>query len=49
MFTKASIIAIFASVAAAQHAAVGNPSGNAITRPLNEVRTSANIRPSYSY
>ncbi|KAJ4347497.1 hypothetical protein N0V95_005371 [Ascochyta clinopodiicola] len=38
MFTKASIVALFASVAAAQlHAAVGEPSGNPITRPLNEV------------
>ncbi|CAO2649940.1 Nn.00g012320.m01.CDS01 [Neocucurbitaria sp. VM-36] len=38
MFTKASIATLFASLAAAQlHAPVGEPSGNAITRPLNEV------------
>lgn len=38
MFTKASFVAFFASIAAAQlHAAVGEPSGNPITRPLNEV------------
>ncbi|KAF1930451.1 uncharacterized protein M421DRAFT_418770 [Didymella exigua CBS 183.55] len=38
MFTKASVVAIFASIAAAQlHAPVGEPSGNPITRPLNEV------------
>ncbi|KAF2623168.1 hypothetical protein BU25DRAFT_414674 [Macroventuria anomochaeta] len=38
MFTKASVVAFFASIAAAQlHAAVGEPSGNPITRPLNEV------------
>lgn len=38
MFTKASIISVFAGLAAAQiHAPVGNPSGNPITRPLNEV------------
>lgn len=38
MFTKASFVTIFASMAAAQlHAPVGEPSGNAITRPLNEV------------
>ncbi|KAH9862674.1 hypothetical protein J1614_010767 [Plenodomus biglobosus] len=38
MFTKASFVTIFASIAAAQlHAPVGEPSGNAITRPLNEI------------
>lgn len=38
MFTKASILSVFAGLAAAQiHAPVGNPSGNPITRPLNEV------------
>ncbi|KAI8932381.1 hypothetical protein NX059_010569 [Plenodomus lindquistii] len=38
MFTKASIVTIFASIAAAQlHAPVGEPKGNAITKPLNEI------------
>lgn len=38
MYTKASIITFFAGLAAAQiHAPVGEPSGNPITRPLNEV------------
>jgi hypothetical protein len=38
MFTKASIVTLFASIAAAQlHVPVGEPNGNAITRPLNEV------------
>ncbi|KAL6702759.1 hypothetical protein ACN47E_000993 [Coniothyrium glycines] len=39
MFTKASIVSVFAGLAAAQlHAPVGDqPSGNSITRPLNEV------------
>ncbi|KAJ4991160.1 hypothetical protein SVAN01_03288 [Stagonosporopsis vannaccii] len=38
MFTKASIVALFTSIAAAQlHAPVGEPAGNPITRPLNEV------------
>ena len=37
MFSKASIVALLASVAAAQHAPVGQPAGNPITRPLNEV------------
>lgn len=38
MFTKASIATLFASLAAAQlHAPVGEPNGNPITRPLNEV------------
>ncbi|KAF1938771.1 hypothetical protein EJ02DRAFT_409808 [Clathrospora elynae] len=38
MYTSASIVTIFASLAAAQlHAATGEPKGNAITRPLNEV------------
>ena len=40
MFTKASIIAVFTSIAAAQlHAPVGEPAGNPITRPLIEVST----------
>jgi hypothetical protein len=38
MFTKVSIATFFAGLAAAQiHPPVGNPSGNSITRPLNEV------------
>jgi hypothetical protein len=38
MFTKASIIAVLSSIAAAQlHAPVGEPAGNPITRPLIEV------------
>ncbi|KAF2852550.1 hypothetical protein T440DRAFT_477476 [Plenodomus tracheiphilus IPT5] len=38
MFTKASLLSIFASIAAAQlHAAVGEPKGNPISRPLNEI------------
>lgn len=37
MFSKTSIVALFAGLAAAQHTPVGNPSGNPITRPLNEV------------
>ncbi|KAH6639245.1 Ser-Thr-rich glycosyl-phosphatidyl-inositol-anchored membrane family-domain-containing protein [Boeremia exigua] len=38
MFTKASIIAVLSSMAAAQlHAPVGEPAGNPITRPLIEV------------
>jgi hypothetical protein len=38
MFTKVSIATLFAGLAAAQiHPPVGNPSGNSITRPLNEV------------
>ncbi|KAH9861084.1 hypothetical protein IAQ61_010820 [Plenodomus lingam] len=38
MFAKASVVTFFASLAAAQlHAPVGQPSGNAITRPLNEI------------
>lgn len=38
MFTKASVVAFFASIAAAQlHAPVGEPAGNPITRPLNEI------------
>lgn len=37
MFTKASIVTFFASLAAAQlHEPVGEPSGNPINRPLNE-------------
>jgi len=37
MFGKATIVALLASFAAAQHAPVGQPTGNPITRPLNEV------------
>lgn len=37
MFGKTAIVAIFAGLAAAQHAPVGEPSGNPITRPLNEI------------
>ncbi|KAJ8118704.1 hypothetical protein OPT61_g370 [Boeremia exigua] len=38
MFTKASIVAMLSSIAAAQlHAPVGEPAGNPITRPLIEV------------
>lgn len=37
MFSKTSIVALFAGLAAAQHAPVGDPVGNPITRPLNEV------------
>jgi hypothetical protein len=37
MFGQTAIVALFAGLAAAQHAAVGDPSGNPITRPLNEV------------
>jgi len=38
MFTKTSIATLFAGLAAAQiHTPVGQPSGNSITRPLNEV------------
>ncbi|KAH6882580.1 GPI anchored serine-threonine rich protein [Alternaria rosae] len=38
MYSKVSIITFFAGLAAAQiHAPVGEPSGNPITRPLNEV------------
>jgi len=38
MYTKASLVTIFASLAAAQlHAPVGEPAGNPITRPLNEI------------
>lgn len=38
MFTKASIVAVLSSIAAAQlHAPVGEPAGNPITRPLVEV------------
>ena len=40
MFTKASVVAFFASIAAAQlHPPVGEPAGNPITRPLIEVCT----------
>jgi hypothetical protein len=38
MYTKTAIVTFFAGFAAAQiHAPVGEPSGNPITRPLNEV------------
>jgi hypothetical protein len=38
MYSKAAIITFFAGFAAAQiHPAVGDPKGNAITRPLNEI------------
>lgn len=37
MFTKVSVAALFAGIAAAYHAPVGDPKGNAITSPLNEV------------
>lgn len=37
MFTKYSIVALFAGLAAAYHAPVGEPTGNAITSPLVEV------------
>jgi hypothetical protein len=37
MFAQISIVALIAGLAAAQHAPVGEPSGNPITRPLNEV------------
>lgn len=37
MFAKLSIAALFAGLAAAYHAPVGEPTGNPITRPLNEV------------
>jgi hypothetical protein len=38
MYSKTAIITFFAGFAAAQiHAPVGEPAGNPITRPLNEV------------
>jgi hypothetical protein len=37
MYTKASVVAFLASAVAAQHAPVGEPAGNPITRPLLEV------------
>lgn len=37
MFAKTSIVALFAGLAAAQHAPVGEPNGNPITRPLTEI------------
>jgi hypothetical protein len=47
MYTKASIVTLFAGFAAAQiHAPVGQPAGNAITKPLNEVCTSLTLHSS---
>jgi hypothetical protein len=37
MFAKASIIALVAGLATAQHTPVGEPNGNPITRPLTEI------------
>jgi hypothetical protein len=37
MFSKTAIVALFAGLAAAQHAPVGEPKGNPITRPLTEI------------
>jgi hypothetical protein len=37
MFAKTSVVALFAGLAAAQHAPVGEPNGNPITRPLTEI------------
>jgi hypothetical protein len=37
MFSKTSIAALFAGLAAAQHAPVGEPSGNPITAPLSQI------------
>jgi len=37
MFTKISVAALFAGLAAAQHAPVGEPNGNPINRPLTEI------------
>ncbi|KAF2638790.1 hypothetical protein P280DRAFT_454890 [Massarina eburnea CBS 473.64] len=37
MFTQVSAAALFAGLAAAYHAPVGDPTGNPITRPLNEI------------
>jgi hypothetical protein len=37
MFANTAIVALFAGLVAAQHAPVGEPKGNPITRPLNEV------------
>lgn len=38
MYSKATIVSLFLGLAAAQlHAPVGEPKGNPITRPLNEV------------
>jgi hypothetical protein len=37
MFNQISAAALFAGLAAAAHAPVGDPSGNPITRPLNEI------------
>jgi hypothetical protein len=45
MYTKASIVTFFAGLAAAQiHAPVGEPSGNPILTPLNEVCTFLTLR-----
>ncbi|KAL5119426.1 hypothetical protein ACEQ8H_002695 [Pleosporales sp. CAS-2024a] len=37
MLAKLSMVALCAGLVAAQHAPVGDPSGNPITRPLNEI------------
>lgn len=37
MFAQVSIAALFAGLAAAQHAPVGEPNGNPINRPLTEI------------
>lgn len=37
MFSKTSVAALFAGLAAAQHAPVGEPSGNPITAPLTQI------------
>lgn len=43
MFSKTSIAALFAGLAAAQHAPVGEPSGNPITAPLSVVCLSPRV------
>ena len=43
MFSKTSIAALFAGLAAAQHAPVGEPSGNPITAPLTQVSLSSRV------